>query len=241
MPPLPKPGPSDLKSKTMVCLPGFQLRPLPHRALEVEQIVEEHDLAPTDAEFALAQEQAVAAEAPALGDDHAFRATLGNLDLSRDGVGLVQNVRRSAVRHAAELSRIGELRPSRREVGPRRVPAGERRIVERQHVVLLRLGIEEVLHLLELVRHLGGKVVELGRVLLDVIELPVVPGDHVRRRAWCSAPTGGSPASSPPPIRRDRWRDCRASRSIASCAASGRRRSPCPRCRPCSRLRSGAA
>ena len=41
---------------------------------------------------------------------------------------------------------------------------------------------------------------------------------------------GSVTGSWPPPSRRDRWRDCRASRSIAWCAGSGRRRSPCPRC-----------
>ena len=194
-----------------------------------------------NAQFALAQEQAVAAEAPAFGDDHAFRAALGDLDLGGDGVGLVQDVRGGAGRHAGQFARIGEDRSSRRQARARRVPARERRVVERQHVVLLRLGVEEVLHLLELLRHLGGQVVELGGILLDVVELPVVPGDHIRRRAWCSAPTGESPASWPPPSRRDRWRDCRASRSIAWCAGSARWRSPCPTCRPCSRLRWGAA
>ena len=48
-------------------------------------------------QLALAQEQAVAAEAPALGDDHAFRAAFGDLDLGRDGVGLVQDARSAAV------------------------------------------------------------------------------------------------------------------------------------------------
>ena len=70
----------------------------------------------------------------------------------------------------------------------RRIPAAERRVVERQHVVLLRLLIEEALHLLELIRHLGGQVVELGGVLLDVVELPVVPGDHIRRRSGAELP-----------------------------------------------------
>ena len=172
-------------------------------------------------ELALAQEQAVAAEAPALGDDHAFRAAFGDLDLGGDGVGLVQDARRAAGRHAGQFARIGEDRSSRRQARARRVPARERRVVERQHVVLLRLGIEEVLHLLELVRHLGGQVVGLGGILLDVVEFPLVPGDHVRRRRRCSVPTGASPGSSPPPSRRDRWRDCRASRSTASCAGSG--------------------
>ena len=81
---------------------------------------------------------------------------------------------------------VKTVRPAVR-LGRRRVPARERRVVERQHVVLRRLGVEEVLHLLDLLRHLGGKVVELGGVLLDVIELPVVPGDHIRRRAVLSS------------------------------------------------------
>ena len=43
---------------------GFQLRPLPYGALEVEQIIEEHHLAAIKAEFAVAQVQAAR---PALG------------------------------------------------------------------------------------------------------------------------------------------------------------------------------
>src|SRR5262249_34579525 len=39
-------------------LSSLQLRSLPRRALEVEQIVEEHDLAAAESKFALAQEQA---------------------------------------------------------------------------------------------------------------------------------------------------------------------------------------
>ena len=74
------------------------------------------------------------------------------------------------------------------EARPRRIPARERRVVERQHVVLLRLQIEEALHLLKLLRHLGGQVVELGGVLLDVVEFPLVPGDHIRRRAGAELP-----------------------------------------------------
>ena len=75
-------------------------------------------------------------------------------------------------RHAAQFARIREGRLSGREARTRRIPARERRVIERQHVVLLGLGIEEVLHLLELVRRLGGKVIELGRVVFDIIELP---------------------------------------------------------------------
>ena len=65
---------------------GTQLRPLPRRALEVEQVVEEHRLAPAESKLPLAQEQAVAAKAPSVSDDHAFRAAFGNGHLGRDGV-----------------------------------------------------------------------------------------------------------------------------------------------------------
>src|SRR5262245_34933147 len=77
-------------------LARVQLGPFPYRALKVEQIVEEHHLAAPDAELTLAQEQAVAAEAPALGDDHALRPAFRYLDLGGDGVALVQDARRRA-------------------------------------------------------------------------------------------------------------------------------------------------
>ena len=99
--------------------------------------------------------------------------------------------RRSTGGHAAQFARIGEDGSSRCEVWTRRIPARERRVVERQHVVLRRLRIEEVLHLLDLLRHLGGKVGELGGVLLDVIELPLVPRDHIGRRGGAQLPRNG--------------------------------------------------
>ena len=110
-----------------------QLGAFPDRALEIEQIVEKHHFAAADAELALAQEQAVAAEAPAFGDDHPLGAqqALGNVDLCGDGIGLVQDARCGAVRHAAQLARVREDRPPRREVGPWGVPACKRRVVER--------------------------------------------------------------------------------------------------------------
>ena len=74
-------------------LAGFQLGPLPDRTLEVEQVIEEHHLAPIKASFSLAQEQTIAAEAPALSYNHALCATLGDLDLGSDGVGFVQDTR----------------------------------------------------------------------------------------------------------------------------------------------------
>ena len=225
----------------MVCLPAPQLGPFPRRALEVEQVVEEHHLAPADSQFALAQEQAVAAEAPAFGDDHAFRAAFGDLDLGGDGVGLVQDARRSAGRHAGQFARIGEDRSSRRQARARRIPARERRVVERQHVVLLRLRIEEVLHLLELVRHLGGQVVGLGGVLLDVVEFPLVAGDHVRRRGGAQLPRESRRGRGRhPPVVID-GAIAEHLEVLRGVPGRARWRSPCPTCTPCSRLRWGAA
>src|SRR5262245_29771568 len=62
-------------------LAGTQLGAIPNGALEIEQIVEKHHFTPADTELALAEEQAVAAEASALSDDHAFGAAFGNRDL----------------------------------------------------------------------------------------------------------------------------------------------------------------
>ena len=245
MPPLPRPGSVGLEVEDDGVLAGGQLGPLPRRALEVEQVVEEHHLAPAEAELALAQEQAVAAEASAIGDDHAFRAAFGDRDLGGDRVRLVQDARRAAVGDADRFARIGEDLASAREVRARRVPAQERRVVERQHVELLRLGVEEVLHLLQLVRHLRGQVVVLGGIhrlqIADVVEFPVVPGDHVGRRLG---------AQFPRQRRRGRRRDpavvvdgaVAEHLEVLRRVPRGRRwRSPCSTCTPCSRRPSAAA
>src|SRR5688572_23760645 len=100
VPPFPNPGPSGLKSKTT----------RPDRALQVEQVVEEHRLASPKARHTLAQKQPVAAETSAFGDDHPFSAAFGNLDLGGDGIGLVEGARRGASGHTGQLARIGEYR-----------------------------------------------------------------------------------------------------------------------------------
>ena len=50
--------------------------------------------------------------------------------------------------------------------------ARERRVVQREHVVLLRFGVEDVLHFLELVRHLGREVIRLRDVLVRGCRVP---------------------------------------------------------------------
>ena len=67
----------------------MQFRSLPDRALEIEQIVEEHYFATTDARDTFTQEQTVAAEAAAFGDNQPFCSALRDLDFGGDGVGLL--------------------------------------------------------------------------------------------------------------------------------------------------------
>jgi hypothetical protein len=83
---LPNPRTIGLEVEHDGVLSGAQLGPCPRRALEVEQVVEEHHVAPANPFDALAQEESIAAEAPAIGDDHAFRATFGDRDRGGNGV-----------------------------------------------------------------------------------------------------------------------------------------------------------
>ena len=82
---VPTPRPSYLKSNSSVCRPGRRVPPVPShfRRFEVDQIPQEHGLA-------LEQVEAVAGEAPAGGQHHAFGAAFRHLDVGGDGVGGVQ-------------------------------------------------------------------------------------------------------------------------------------------------------
>jgi hypothetical protein len=100
--------------------------PLPPRLRHISyNVVEEYRLAPAKSKLALAQEEGIAAEAPAVGDDDAFCATFGDLDLGGNGVGLVQDARSTAVGDASQSSRVGEDRSSPGEVRARCIPARE--------------------------------------------------------------------------------------------------------------------
>ena len=52
-------------------------------------------------------------------------------------------------------------------------------VVQRQHIVLGRLGIEQQLEVVQLVGILVRKVDGLAEVLRDVIQLPLVAVDHI--------------------------------------------------------------
>ena len=131
--------------------------------------------------IALAQEQAVAAEPPAFGDDHAFRAAFGDLNLRLDGEVLRHDVRGAGGGDAGQFAGVLEHFPAGRRAWTLREKARERRVIEREHIVLLRFGVEDVLQFLELVRHLGREVIGLRDILVEVVEFPLVTGNHVRR------------------------------------------------------------
>src|SRR5215831_18855541 len=97
VPPLPKPGPSYLKSNTMMCLPRPErVLAFPAKAFEVDEVIDEHRLA-------LEQVQTIATEASSFRDDHPFAAVLRartangvagiarNVHLGGDCKGPVQN------------------------------------------------------------------------------------------------------------------------------------------------------
>ena len=86
VPPLAMPGPSYLKSNTMVCLPGVErLRAFPAESFQTEEVVGEDRLA-------LEQVETIAPEAPAKRVEHSFGTARGNFHLGGDGVGLAESV-----------------------------------------------------------------------------------------------------------------------------------------------------
>ena len=91
--------------------------------------------------------------------------------------------------------------------------------VERQHVEPGGLDEEQPLQLGELLGVLGGEVVGLRPVLVDVVQLP-----HVVVEAVASSRPTGPCAWRPRSSRGGRSPGCRPSRSTAWCAARRRRR-----------------
>ena len=128
-------------------------------------------------ELAAFDRERPAAFHPAEGDQGAVRAALRDLGVGGEAERAVVRVRRDVVDHLGHAGIVG--------VGglPGRVIAGagphaltgerQRRVpLQWQHVVRGRLGEEEVLEFLQLLRLLLGQVVVLGVVLLEVIQLP---------------------------------------------------------------------
>ena len=66
------------------------------------------------------------------------------------------------------------------DVGPRRHDPRRHRGIEREHLILLGLGNKGRLHLLHLLRVLGGQVGALAEVTLEVVELQHLVVERIR-------------------------------------------------------------
>src|SRR6267154_1082564 len=113
----------------------------------------------------MAQEKSVATETSAQRHDHALGAPFGDRYLGGDGVVLVQNTRRIAEGNADIHTRVGKNGLPGGGARSRRQQAREGRVIQGQDVVFRRLGQEQRLHFLELVRHFRRQVVVLRVVL----------------------------------------------------------------------------
>src|SRR4051795_10787753 len=119
--------------------------------------------------------EGVSAEARAMREQHALCPGLRDVYYRRDREGAVAEVHRLRLgyfRHAGEVdvavTRRGERRPRRGQEFQRTA------VVKRERAVGTGLGVPEHDQLVELLGLLGGHVVELGAVDVDVVELPGV-------------------------------------------------------------------
>ena len=97
-------------------------------------------------------------------------------------------------RHAGVEGELGAAEHDVGSSGDARVETFGGAVVEREHVVLHRFGVEQLLQELELLGVLRGHVVGEAEVLASVVQLPLVvgvvvgalvgvlPGDHVHHR-----------------------------------------------------------
>ncbi len=140
-----------------------RVRAFPLDAFQVNQVPEEHRLA-------LEQVKTIAGEAPAGGQDHAFRAALRHVNVRRDGVGTVEQERGIALRQANHGPGVNELGTAGGDVRARGHDAGSHRGVQREDLIFLGFRDEHLLHLLHLVRMLVGDVLGLAEVRVQVVE-----------------------------------------------------------------------
>ena len=128
--------------------------------------------------------QAPAAEAAALGENHAVGGAGGNLDVRGDRHRLVLDVDEGVLHHPGHALVDGQRLAPGHQVRPSRrggVEALDRAVVNRQHAVALGFLHEQRLQFLELGGVRGGEVGGLAEVLVDVVELPHVLGELVAR------------------------------------------------------------
>src|SRR5262249_19517451 len=82
-----------------------RLLPLPPEAFQTDEIVEKY-------RFSFKEVQTVAAETATQCYEHSLAAALRNVHLGSDGVGLVQNASRIALRQTGNFTRVAENVPS---------------------------------------------------------------------------------------------------------------------------------
>src|SRR5665213_2834681 len=117
-----------------------------------------------------------------MGNQHALRATIADLDMRLDGVAAAAHIRRDirwhmshpGVEHeiaARALEARGVLRKARPEA-----------IVERQHIVLLGLAPPYFYQFRQPLRLARGEIVDFGKILVEMKQLPFVVLE--RRARW---------------------------------------------------------
>src|SRR5262245_57520919 len=122
--------------------------------------------------FAVLHQKSPATVPAADGRQHATRTTLRNGHLGSDRPRLVLEVWRRSLWDADHSREVDELAAAAGKAGPDgRIGAGREAGVGRIEVVLLRLDMEGVVQLLELVRLLRRQVVSVGELLVVVVGL----------------------------------------------------------------------
>ena len=115
-------------------------------------------------------------------DQHALGAGAVDLDMGLDGVAAAAHIGRYVGRHVPHAGVKHEI--VARALKPGGVVGKARReaVVERQHIVLLRLAPPQLDHFGQALRLLRGEVIDLGEIAVEVKQLPCVVLERRARR-----------------------------------------------------------
>src|SRR4029077_17242296 len=133
--------------------------------------------------LALDQVETITAKDAAVRIEHPLGSALRNVHLGRDGEGLAEGAGGVSFWYTGHFAGIGKDRLAGGGIRSRGKSAFGNTVIQRKYIVFRRLDQEELLHITELVRHLGGEVVALRVIFGDVVKLPFVAVDHVGRMA----------------------------------------------------------
>ena len=141
-----------------------RVRTFPLNTVQVNQVPEKH-------RPALEQVEAIAGEAPAGGQDHAFRAAFGHFNIRCNGVGAVEQERGIALRQTDHRMGENELRATGCDIRARGHDTGSHRGVHRKDLIFLGFRDEHLLHLLHFAGKLIGDVLGLAEVRVQIVKL----------------------------------------------------------------------